>query len=155
MGEKNMKRADQLEPDGNLEADTETGVKYRGEQGGKQGPLKRGDYIQPSSARLDGETETSDKYSAKNGRRPDKSKPKTAIQIPEGRLEDRTLNQEYLSSLEYGNAHAKFENVDHLKSEGDMEKNTEYNDRINTAARRGDPGTGSSRISSLPTATLL
>ena len=33
----------------------------------------------------------------------------------------------------------RFKNVDHLKSEGDMEKNTEYNDRINTAARRGDP----------------
>merc|ERR1711879_137565 len=59
MGEKNMKRSDHLEPDGNLEADTETGVKYRGEQGSKQGPLKRGDYIQPSSAKLDGETETS------------------------------------------------------------------------------------------------
>ena len=32
----------------------------------------------------------------------------------------------------------RFENVDHLGLEGDMDKVTEYSDRHNTAARRGD-----------------
>ena len=38
----------------------------------------------------------------------------------------------------FPNLYFRFENVDHLLEEGDMEKMTEYHGRYNTAARRGD-----------------
>ena len=50
---------------------------------------------------LDGETETGDKFSAKYGRRASKSKPKTALYLPDGKIDGRTMNQEYLSNMDY------------------------------------------------------
>ena len=100
--EKFRRKLDHLSPDGDLEKDTETGIKYRGQAGERSKNAKKGDNLNPLDGNLDGNTETLDKYSAKYGRRASKTKPKTALYLPDGRIDDKTSNQEYLSNMEYG-----------------------------------------------------
>ena len=96
---KNLRPGTTVKQSGDLDKDTETGVKYRGEAGERARKAQKGDTLNPLEGRLDGETETNDKFSAKYGRRASKSKPKTALHLPDGRMEveDRTSNQDYLS----------------------------------------------------------
>ena len=98
--EKFRKQRDHLGQDGDLEKDTETGTKYKGETGERSKKNNKGDTLNPLDGNIEGDTETSDKFSAKYGRRASKSKPKTAMHLPDGKMEDRTENQEYLSNLD-------------------------------------------------------